>query len=568
MTRIARHIRRRRGTTLVLFAVLLFALLPMMALVLDLGIVRVTRRQMQTAANVAAIEGLRYRDSKTDVERRETARDTVKHLFDDNLAPTTPSTGFSAGPQAFLVPNTGTPLIGNSFRWSPQLMTDSDQLPVVTQFRPTLQLNSDDNKQHGDLVAGTYDTAAATNPDTLFTEKTTVSGMVTEYYQRNDFVASDVADAPTSRAFLARLRRTRFSDNDQAPDDEADVSSAGPPVPYVFGRGGLASGGTPDPNALWNQREAGVTVRATAIADARPALTVGPATPSGALFSTPTASPAIPGIAPFAFAATTWSQLSGTPRTIYISPEGRVSLDNVATDQGILFGVARLATLPDAAATSLVVEPFTGWRANIVVKIRVGPEIMRVMPNGTSTWPIEARGLDGTQAVDHTLVTDPAQIEVRKRIIRHEPMMIGYRVFADSHLGVSDAELQNTPNNALQAITDGWPSEEVFAPIYAPFGSAGDRVFAFGRIQLIPLGASEQDEQPAYKIDIKKVLSNQIAIVNASVCVMRPWNSTGVASTDVDLMFREARSLNSTKYPDLVLAPALVRTLGKLADSP
>jgi hypothetical protein len=133
---------------------------------------------------------------------------------------------------------------------------------------------------------------------------------------------------------------------------------------------------------------------------------------------------------------------------------------------------------------------------------------------------------------------------------------------------VSEAELQNTPNSAVQTITAGWPSEEVFVPIYAPFGSAGDRVFAFGRILIIPLIAVEQNEPPAYKINVKKVSSPQIASVNASVCVMRPWNSTGVTSTDVDLMFREARSLNSTKYPDIVLAPALVRTLGKLANSP
>ena len=48
---------RRRGVVLTWFAVLLFALLPLMMLIVHLGMVTLTRRQMQTAVNTAALEG-------------------------------------------------------------------------------------------------------------------------------------------------------------------------------------------------------------------------------------------------------------------------------------------------------------------------------------------------------------------------------------------------------------------------------------------------------------------------------------------------------------------------------
>ncbi len=54
-----RH-QRRRGTVLVLFALLVFALLAIAALAIDLGLVRVTQQQMQSVAEGEAVEGLRY----------------------------------------------------------------------------------------------------------------------------------------------------------------------------------------------------------------------------------------------------------------------------------------------------------------------------------------------------------------------------------------------------------------------------------------------------------------------------------------------------------------------------
>ena len=66
--------RRRRpphrgGYVLVLFVLMFFALLGLAALVIDLGFARLTQRQMQSAADSAALEGL--------LARCATARKTV-----------------------------------------------------------------------------------------------------------------------------------------------------------------------------------------------------------------------------------------------------------------------------------------------------------------------------------------------------------------------------------------------------------------------------------------------------------------------------------------------------------
>src|SRR5207244_4327948 len=74
---------RRRGTTLTLVVPLLFAFFGIAALVIDLGLARVARREMQNAADAVALEGLRGRDdpnvpqANRDQQRRQHASDTV-----------------------------------------------------------------------------------------------------------------------------------------------------------------------------------------------------------------------------------------------------------------------------------------------------------------------------------------------------------------------------------------------------------------------------------------------------------------------------------------------------------
>ncbi len=71
----------RAGYVLVLFVMLLFGIFAMVALVIDIGFARLAQRQMQTAADSAALEGLRYVDS----DGRQRAGDMAAWTFDDDL---------------------------------------------------------------------------------------------------------------------------------------------------------------------------------------------------------------------------------------------------------------------------------------------------------------------------------------------------------------------------------------------------------------------------------------------------------------------------------------------------
>jgi len=276
---------RRRGATLVLFVMLLFAFLGMAALVIDLGFVRLTQRQMKTAANSAALEGLRGRDVLSDQQRRQNASDIVAVTFDDDLNPANGDPrNFGAGPVIDF---------GNGILLSPtfnasELLTISDA-PV---YKPTrsdgnrgLELNLD-NLTHGDMVAGTYLRGAP---------------LESTDYTRSDFQATG------DTAFLVRLRRTR---GDNALDSQPGVSSRGPVVPFLFGRGSLI-----DPDS----RGRGVTVRATAIADARRAKSVGRAQPQSSL----------PGALPFVLYRDQWESHfpEDTAVSLAVEPNGSLTVE-------------------------------------------------------------------------------------------------------------------------------------------------------------------------------------------------------------------------------------------------
>lgn len=547
MTRRRRDYRRRQGTTLVLFAILIFALLPMMALVLDLGIVRVTRRQMQTAANAAAIEGLRHRDDPTE-DRRELARNMTQ--------------GMPAGPASFLRDTPTPTLTGNSFRVSPRIDLNADQLPIVTQFHANLELNAD-NKQHGDLVAGEYNRDAAVDPDALFTEKTDTSGMTPEYYKRSDFTAADVADAATARSFLARLRRTPLHDNSTEPDDEAGVSSAGPPVPFVFGRGGLASGGTPDPHALWNQRETGVTVRATSIADARPALTVGPAILADMYFDPieeERRNPLTLGLAPFAVNTELWEAL---PAAIEIDAQGRITLMSSSTEKGFVRGLAKLASDIDATTTQMTVVSGVGWSwrdpnlaETLSFIVRVDNELIRVVDvssNGLE-WTIE-RGLNNTVASEHDADA------FGHMIVAFETLKIGDSMVAQQQRCVRDpldprALLPEEQRTLLMP-------EQAYVPIYESIPNVGNRVIGFGWIAFdeITLDMNTVFATMKYVANPHDPTRAPIAPENASAQIGRlgdEWTD----SESVNELFR--RRMSPALEDRILLAPALVRTLGKL----
>jgi hypothetical protein len=234
---------------LVWFAIFLFALIPLMALVVDLGMASLTRRQMQTAVDSAALEGLRFRDDATlsNSQRRQRVRTLVKAIYDDNLDDTEDLMNFGAGPSiTFHDEPTDIEIPGTDFQAERTIRPEN-----VGTYKPDMELN-EDNELHGDIVFGHYDEDVPTHQEAA------------DYF-RDDFGLMGGANAA-----LVRLRRTDRSEAGAAGlDQQLGISSSGPTVPYLFGRGLF----TEAPSL--NQREHGMVLRATAIARAVPARTVG-----------------------------------------------------------------------------------------------------------------------------------------------------------------------------------------------------------------------------------------------------------------------------------------------------
>jgi hypothetical protein len=283
----------RAGYALVLFVMIVVGLMGLAALVIDMGFSRLAQREMQTAVDSAALEGLRWRDFSTDQYRRRQASDMVAGLFTDYVD-SGGTVHYGAGP---VVDFSGG--IGPADMAAAQTMTPG--VPPV--YQPTgVQLNLS-NAAEGDMVAGTY------NPGQPSAEG--------DDYTRADFTPAP-SGSSTSSAFLVRLRRTN---NTNGLDQEPGVSSGGPTLPIMFGRGSLMarSGSTGQLSVA-----SGVTVRAAAIAAAMPAKSVGPGySASSGTFAQ---------LAPFAISNglwnnSIWPQLSsGGTVTVNLSDPGVLSL--------------------------------------------------------------------------------------------------------------------------------------------------------------------------------------------------------------------------------------------------
>ena len=196
----------RGGYVMVLFAMLLFGILAMAALVIDLGFARLTQRQLQSAVDSAAVEGLRGEGTLAYEDRQSNAEEFVEWYFDDDLDAANGDDGvagsggaFGAGPIVGFSGGAGDPALAAS-----QLLTVD---PDNTVYKPEIQ--------RGVETPGEF-----------------------------------------------RLSIQRGGEL----DDDANLFAAGPSVPYLFARGSLVN------------RQlvlAGITVRASSIADAQPAIKVG-----------------------------------------------------------------------------------------------------------------------------------------------------------------------------------------------------------------------------------------------------------------------------------------------------
>lgn len=311
-------------------ALLLFAWFALVALSVDLGLVSLTRVQMQTAVDASAIEGMRLRNLRddgyaSDCLRRIAARDLVARTFDDDGDPANGDPRqFGAGPLIDMTPGL-TPLdAGRTF-----------SLPDPRAYKPRLEFNLG-NLPHGDFVDGRYDPTADQSPAAGLEEDAA--------YARPDFAPApgwDTASLPPCpaempapgaeplsgqggllsadhEAFLARLRRTPDRDGlDAVPG----VSSGAPALPLLFGRG-AAVGAAPD--GVPSIRRDGIVVRATAIARSRPALRVG----------LPPADGRVPGALDFAVTRQMAGALEslGAPAAITIAPDGVLTAASDVTD--------------------------------------------------------------------------------------------------------------------------------------------------------------------------------------------------------------------------------------------
>jgi hypothetical protein len=328
-------VRSRRGNVLVFFAFIVFVAMAIAGLVIDLGVARLTQMQMQTAADSAALEGLRFRDDLPaawrpsgtvppnlppallseigpqpqtpydptnpawqkwiDGARRFAASEIVAVTFDDDLNPANGDLHqFGAGPVASVTDTIGDP----SLQAGGMITLPQNGPPV---YKPTLQVNMT-NEANGDLVAGAYGwNQAYDSPN--------ATGDESGDYSRRDFIPNSPLGSTSQTGFLARLRR---SSEDLAAD--TGTASNGPALPFLFGRGSmLARSSTNGGLSI----ETGITVRATGIAAAgavplRPQGGTTPTTSIGHVLSVGAvdATNGIRGGASFGLTATYWASLN------------------------------------------------------------------------------------------------------------------------------------------------------------------------------------------------------------------------------------------------------------------
>ncbi len=409
---------RRAGNVLLLCALMLFVIFGVTALVIDLGVARMTQRQMDTATNSASREGLRYRDAipewlqqqiddpnseiatgmahdgvdttDHDQVRRWMAKYQVNLTYQDLPASTTDSgTQFGAGPL---------------YQVGPDHKTDGYALQTITAptgitaYKPQLQLNKG-NAIAGDLVAGKF-----LSP-----------GEFTANPEGADYSRVDFDPVAGVDSFLVRLRRTNDPRSNPTPWNSLDnidgVSATGPALPLIFGQATLIPAA--DPNNRSYRRD-GVVVRGTSIAQVRPVVAVGAPRDSVA------APPGIAGAASFFISLPAWQDATRTTYTIadvvFFTPPRSSGMILVGDKVAAL--AAPPAILPAATAHQdyvPLVDPASGLVAAFGFVTTDGKTLTKVTPriaaeNATASMaPFLANANDPT-------IPDPGNAAVMNRV--------------------------------------------------------------------------------------------------------------------------------------------------------
>lgn len=221
----------RRGGILILVIMLLFAMFAIAALLIDIGMARLTQARMQSVTDAAAIDGgwqLALGGDQTAV-RNAVATRTDK-LFE------------TWSPKRLELEN-GYDLDGDGILESSQTINTNS---LGEQIRPSLNHNLS-NEPTGDIVLGDYDNNSI---------PTTLPGLPAGYDRSPAFVS----DASNPNSVLVRLRRT----NEQnIPGGTSDGN-----LPYLWSRGSLMGFGL---------KGQGIAVRSETIAKLSPATAVGTA---------------------------------------------------------------------------------------------------------------------------------------------------------------------------------------------------------------------------------------------------------------------------------------------------
>ena len=243
--------RSRRGVTLVYFALLLMGVMAIAGLAIDMGLVLLTRRQMQAAVNTAALEALRNGpQAASDLVDQKIFRDQSGQNIKYGAGPYIPYQGGIAGE--------GSNFIASQYLPLPYLNSGSQQngsevsgpwLPPALDYTDTLDTGAD-------IVAGQYQGDSSSH----------VEGDASNPYNRGDFTSQATStNSRASDSMLVRMRRSIEQPSGTLPAG----ATGGPPVPAIFSRG--------DPLLLFDGNPLladGFTVRATAIAQWTPAVSI------------------------------------------------------------------------------------------------------------------------------------------------------------------------------------------------------------------------------------------------------------------------------------------------------
>ena len=284
----------RAGYALVLFLMMVFGLMGLAALVIDLGFARLAQRQMQTAVDSAALEGLRFRDDIPAIGIRPAiqlmmrlwplAGHVPKALTPSDCNSRLGSTKRAAGQPArwwptclttTLIRPTGIQAITVPGRWwispagsvrrnsprhKPCRLASRRFTNQTCGRHPGLELNSG-NAQEGDMVAGTYGTNLAYDQRSPRPRRTRMQTTIAATFRTRQ-----------TRHFLSACAERRFQTFRAAwTTPLASVPAARRFPSFWSWHDDVSASGS----AAYSPRRDGIEVRATAIAAAGPATGLG-----------------------------------------------------------------------------------------------------------------------------------------------------------------------------------------------------------------------------------------------------------------------------------------------------